>query len=866
VVQAHRGAPERDGEPAPDVGAAQAPRLTGAARGIAIGLNCLLIAGKRFDQRWSGLYRPWLGRNRGHDRPIARAMQAPRFGPLPVAIAVAAGVAVAPLLDRLGVDPRLRWLALAAVVTLWRHRGVLLAAGFALGAARGAQPAAVAPAGAVADDRVVDRVTGVVRGPIVHGPRGDGALLDPEDVDAAPIWLWTDQHLVPGERVTATGLVRTPHGLRDPAVPDRAAAVHARGAALELTARSLERRGDAAGIIDLAWRWADATQTRWARAIDDAGGDRPGAAALRGITVGDRREVPPALDQRWRAVGIYHVLSVSGLHLAVVAGLAFGVLRRLVAAAPWGGRARPARWAAPPALVLAIAYTLVTGAQLATLRALVVIVLALVAQILDRPLRLVDALGLAALAILVWRPADLLDPSFQLSFIAALTLALAPAAEGDRARGVRGWLTRGITASVWVAITTAPITAYHFHQVAAGGVVGNLVLTPVVELVALPLGLAGVVLGVAPAIAVAAWIVGLADRGAGLLAAVTPVGHVVVASPAMMAALAVLSLWIATRGGRGRATAIGWLALCLGWALGRTPPPDGALRVTFLDVGQGDAALIELPDGAVWLVDTGGAASARDLVQAAAPGRAIDRVLAAYDHQRIDLAILSHPHPDHFLGFAGIEAPITELWTAAEPEAAARPRGRAPPSGVPGSAAPVPGFAAIAAELADRGTRLVHPPLGLARAEAGVELEVWAPRYQPDAAAPVACAADPVRSVNDNSLVVALRYRGRVVVFTGDVEAEGEDALVAAGLGRADVVKVAHHGSPTSSTPALVAATRPELAVISCGPGNTFGFPSPEVVARWRGAGADVARTDTDGAITVTIDGRGGLAIDRFAP
>src|SRR5207237_2487383 len=130
-----------------------------------------------------------------------------------------------------------------------------------------------------------------------------------------------------------------------------------------------------------------------------------GAAALRGITVGDRGEVPPALDQRWRAVGIYHVLSVSGLHLAVVAGLAFGVLRRLIAASPWGGRARPARWAAPPALVLAIAYTLVTGAQLATLRALVVVALALVAQMLDRPLRLIDALGLAGLATLAGRPA-----------------------------------------------------------------------------------------------------------------------------------------------------------------------------------------------------------------------------------------------------------------------------------------------------------------------------------------------------------------------------------------------------------------------------------------------------------------------------
>jgi len=354
---------------------------------------------------------------------------------------------------------------------------------------------------------------------------------------------------------------------------------------------------------------------------------------------------------------------------------------------------------------------------------------------------------------------------------------------------------------------------------------------------------------------VASWIVGIADRGAGALATVTPVGHVAVASAIVMAILVALSVWLATRPTlRTTAVAVGWLALCLTWSVARTPSPPGALRVTFLDVGQGDAALIELPDGAAWLIDAGGQASARDLAQASAPGRAVERVLAATDHTRIDLAILSHPHPDHYLGLAGIDAPIDELWTADD----ARP----PPS----ARTALPGFSVIATGMAARGTRIVHPPLGVARRAAGVELVVWAPRYQASPEAAATCAADPVRTVNDNSLVVALRYQGRTILFTGDIEAEGEDELIAAGISPVDVVKVPHHGSPTSSTAALVAAVHPTIAVISCGRGNQFGFPSRDVVERWRAAGADVARTDTDGAIRVTIDASGALAIDRFAP
>lgn len=718
------------------------------------------------------------------------------------------------------------------------------------------RPPRTVPEGSRPDDRVDDRIAGVVGGPLVHTQRGIGAPLHAADTT---VWLWSDEPLEPGQRIVAVGRLRTPRGSLAPGSPDRAALVASRGAEWELTANHVEHAGDDDGIASALWRWADRTQRAWAAAVP---GDDGASAALRGIVTGDRAGVPEELDQRWRATGIYHVLSVSGLHLAVVAGLAFSLLCRLIAASPWGGRVRPARWAAPLALVLAIAYTLVTGAQLATVRALVVVAIVIAGKALDRPVRLVDALGVAAIAILAWRPQDLFDPSFQLSFTAALTLALrprpAPLEGASVLHRAAAWLARGIATSAWVALATAPITALHFHQVAIGGVAGNLVLTPLVELIALPLGLAGVVLRIAPLAIAATWIVHAVDVLAGLLAQATPLGTIAIGSPLVMTVLVVLSIGLAARARRGRIDVLAWLALCAIWTLGRTPPPAGALRVTFLDVGQGDAALIELPDGAVWLVDAGGQASARDLATASAPGQTIERALAVYGHDAIDLAILSHPHPDHYLGLAALTVPVRELWFADDtPSASALPS-------LAAAARVLPSFADVARVLAARGTHLVRPSLGT-HDEAGVELAVWAPRYRATEGAPEVLAPDPVRSVNDNSLVVTVTYAGRRILFAGDLEAEGEQQLVDAGIGPVDVVKVAHHGSPTSSSPVFVAATRPEVVVISCGVANAFGFPSRGVIARWRDVGATIMRTDLGGSITVTVGADGSLDVTPFA-
>jgi competence protein ComEC len=255
------------------------------------------------------------------------------------------------------------------------------------------------------------------------------------------------------------------------------------------------------------------------------------------------------------------------------------------------------------------------------------------------------------------------------------------------------------------------------------------------------------------------------------------------------------------------------------------------VRATFLDVGQGDACVIELPQGHVMIVDGGGSFD-----PTFDPGQ---QVLAPFlwrrGIRRVDLIVLSHPHPDHANGLPFIvdHFPVGEVWTN-------------------GQETTQPGTLALLAAARRHGVPLPAPhPIAIG----GARVRPLGPR---DSDGKI--ATDVARGENDNSLVIDLSWRGRTILFTGDLEAEGEAELARHGPLDADVVKVPHHGSKTSSTAALVAATRPSLAVISVGEHNRWHFPNAAVVARWAAAGARVLRTDRDGGVTVSIDGKGRVA------
>ncbi|WP_155798638.1 ComEC/Rec2 family competence protein, partial [Sorangium cellulosum] len=263
----------------------------------------------------------------------------------------------------------------------------------------------------------------------------------------------------------------------------------------------------------------------------------------------------------------------------------------------------------------------------------------------------------------------------------------------------------------------------------------------------------------------------------------------------------------------------------------RAGAPRGALRVSVLDVGQGDAILIDLPEGGAMLVDAGGfVGSPVD------PGaRVIRPLLRSRRRARLDAVVLSHPHPDHFGGLpavvAGVE--VGELWDTGQGEAE--------------GAGPV--YAGLLSDLRRRGVPVVGPAslCGRPRVLSGATIEVLAPCPE----------LHPDRGANDNSFVLRISYGARSALLVGDAEHEAEDALVArygAAL-RADLLKVGHHGSRTSTGAALLAAVDPSVAAVSCGVRNRFGHPSPEVLARLSARGVAIARMDRGGALIWETDG-----------
>ena len=569
-------------------------------------------------------------------------------------------------------------------------------------------------------------------------------------------------------------------------------------------------------------------------------------AVLQALLLADRGGLGEELRGAFARTGLMHLLAVSGLHVLLVGMGLFALLKPLLGRLGFGWQRTEILRAAATLLLLA-AYVTLCGAPVSAVRALVMGGLALGAHLLHRSVDPLNTLGLAGLLLLALRPAALFDVGFQLSFSAVGALILLSPALTDMpfwekvpkrltSHPAARWLGSMTVATVAATLGTAPVMLYHFGQVPLAGLVLNLPAIPA-TMAALG-GALGTVLfsGWAPVLAevygaaaglAAELLVAVSRHGAEQLGFATIERFVrsplwVLAGIGLLVALALAHRPRARSRAAGASLACGTLAVWLGLLA-----PAPGLDVLFFDVGQGDAALLTFPDGRTLLVDAGIADDYRD-----AGARTILPHLQRHGIRRIDAVVLTHPHADHYGGLFSLLQHVDI--------------GRVLHNGhAPGT----PLYDSLLAALDARGI-----PHG-AKAS-GDTLHV-----SPTARIDVLQGGAESDDANDGSVVLQLRYGQTRLLLTGDAEESAERLLVRR-YGhrlRSDVVKVAHHGSRTSSTPAFVDAasdpSRPPLAVMSVAAHNGYGLPDEEPLALWKSVGAELVTTAESGAVWLQSDG-----------
>ncbi len=635
--------------------------------------------------------------------------------------------------------------------------------------------------------------------------------------------------LVQGDRIKAWARVGLPRGFGNPGSFDSEAYAFQRGIHAMGFVKSpalVSRLGW--GRID--WLRGAASRLRQAAREKLALWTRPGAASgvVRAMVLGDRAGLAPDTEEAFRIAGTYHVLALSGAQVALVVALLLWPLRRL-------GLSPLATAVVAGAGVLF--YATFVGGETPVLRAAVMALVLLFGLAWGFEGDAANLLGLAALVLLAHRPSGARDVAFQLSFVATLAVITLVPVLTPLVKRLPKSVGLLVAASLAAQIGVTPLLALHFHRLAPAALVLNLAAVPLASVV-LVAGFALVLTaGWAPPLA---WLSALvAERSAALmlrsgqLVWLAPWLDVRVPTPGMALLLlyGAAAVTLAREGRLRTAPALLLAAALVGLVLGTGPPPgDGRLALTVLDVGDGDSLVLRSPRGRVLLVDAGGLRSPSLDVGEAVTGA----YLWQLGLRRIDRLVLTHSHNDHVGGAPFMVSAFRprEVW---EPP---RPSGEALSPAVAASARK----AGVPRRTVCRGMRGLWD-------EVSIEV-LWPPCEQPGGN----------QSENDGSIVLRLRFGRAAFLLAGDVGATAEGAL---GPGRADVVKIPHHGSRSSSSEAFVAEARPQLAIVSCGRKRTGDRGLAGVLERYRHRGARVVRTDSSGAVTVATDGRR-LWIDTF--
>lgn len=541
-------------------------------------------------------------------------------------------------------------------------------------------------------------------------------------------------------------------------------------------------------------------------------------AVLAGIVLGDDEGLSEELRDSFKASGLYHLLAVSGQNITF---LALGVLGLAwLVGIP--------RLAAEVVAIAAIAaYVLAVGWQPSVVRAGVAGGLASLAWLLSRPRDRWHFLSLGAAVLLAWTPASLLEPGFQLSFAAVgsiflLLPRLRLALEGYP---LTEWLRDALAVSTACGAATAPILWLQFGSVPVYSLLANVLVTlaigPLLGLALVGSLIQPVLPSVALALAflngwVAAYIATCARLVGGLPFAQIGSGTavcVLLGTPLALLALQRLPRW---RRPAALACAATLVPALLVWQLfpaAKLPPPTG-LRITFLDVGQGDAVLLQVPEGAV-LVDQG------------PPEAKVAQQLRGLGVRRLAAVVLTHPQRDHI---GGAETVIRRLGV----DRVLDPR----------LAASSPYERAAVGAATERGVEIAETRAGDAFRLGQLRLRVlWPDR-----------AGSPTEDPNRLPVVLLATYGEIDALLTADAETDVTARLLSR---RVEILKVAHHGSADPGLAGELRELRPAIAVISCGRGNDYGHPRASTLAALRASsGLSLFRTDEDGQVVVESDGR----------
>ena len=589
-----------------------------------------------------------------------------------------------------------------------------------------------------------------------------------------------------------------------------------------------------------------------------AGEDAPLFCAM---VLGDKQDLEPEMRMRYQLAGIVHILAISGLHISIL-GMGLYNLLKKIGLGIWP--------AGIFSLGVMLQYGIMTGGSVSTMRAVTMFLIAMGARITGRIYDMMTALSVTAMMILLESPAYLLDSGFLLSFGCVLGIGVAAEKICALAGAEKKW-TKALVSSMALQLVTLPVMLKFFGEVSLAGFFLNLLVLPSVGFVLIG-GMAALLLGIfcIPAAKLAI----LPARGlllfyeylcslAGKLRWSTWIGG----EPEIWQILVYYGILITVlfigqyvkiqirkekessqrkeRSGE-QEKAVRWKLCTLRMAAGALLTagilvlgfhPSGKLKVTCLDVGQGDGILVETPDNHHFLID-GGSSSQSDL------GRyCLLPALKSQGISYLDGLFISHTDKDHISGakelleYMGNGLTTIRAGYLVLPSWAEKPEAWEELS----DAAQKAGIKIVTGKKGDE----LHCGL--------VSFSILWPEKNATG-----------KDVNEEAMVMELSFGEFQMLFTGDIGADTEKKLLASGILKdVDCLKVGHHGSRYSTTEAFLEKIKPEVAIISCSSTNTYGHPSPETIERLEAAGSQVEYTMESGAITVETDGKK-LKIYRF--